>query len=126
MASGEMSFRIDVQGATELMEKIAATRTQLIEDVKRETSKAGKDIQRTARSLAKSKTMPGLSRSIFTRTKQFAAGIEITVEAKSPFGYIREFGAGRSGPHPFMLPAFEQHVPEWEQALADALERQPL
>ena len=124
--AGEMTFRMEVQGATELIEKIAATRVQLIEDVKRETSRAGKNIQRTARALARSKTMPGLSRSIYTNTKQFAAGIEITIEAKSPFGYIREFGAGRSGPHPFMGPAGERHIPEWEDALADCLDRQPL
>ena len=124
--AGEMSFRMDVQGATELVEKIAATRVQLVADVKRETLKSARDMQRTARALARSKSMPGLSRSIFTTTKQFAAGIEVTVEAKSPFGYIREFGAGRSGPHPFMLPALEKHQPEWEQALMDALDRQPL
>lgn len=124
--AGDMSFKVDFQGGTELIEKIKATRIQLIEDVKRETSRAGKDIQRTARALAKSKTMPGLSRSIYTHTKRFATGIEVTVEAKSPFGYIREFGAGRSGPRPFMAPAFDKHVPEWERALADALERQPL
>ena len=108
------------------MEKIKATQKQLVADVKRETSIAGQRMQRTARELARSKSMPGLSRSIYTNTKQFAAGIEITIEAKSPFGYIREFGAGRSGPHPFMLPALEKHQPEWEQALSAALERQPL
>lgn len=122
--AGEMTIRVD--GADELIAKIAATRAQLIEDVKRETAAAGKEIRQTARALARSKTMPGLSRSIFTKTRQFAAGIEITIEAKSPFGYIREFGAGRSGPHPFMLPALEKHQPEWEQALSAALERQPL
>ena len=124
--AGEMSFRMDVQGATELVEKIAATRVQLVADVKRETLKSARDMQRTARALARSKSMPGLSRSIFTNTKQSAAGIQVTVEAKSPFGYIREFGAGRSGPHPFMGPSFEKHEPEWEQALMDALDRQPL
>lgn len=124
--AGEMSFRMDVQGATELVEKIAATRVQLVADVKRETLKSARDMQRTARALARSKSMPGLSRSIFTTTKQFAAGIQVTVEAKSPFGYIREFGAGRSGPRPFMGPALEKHQPEWEQALMDALDRQPL
>lgn len=122
--AGEMTIRVD--GADELIAKIAATRAQLIEDVKRETAAAGKEIRQTARALARSKTMPGLSRSIFTKTRQFAAGIEVTVRTNSPFGYIREFGAGRSGPHPFMLPAFEEQLPKWEKALSDALERQPL
>jgi len=119
-----MTFRVD--GGQALIDKIAQTRVNLVVDVKRETLKAARDMQRTARSLAQSRTMPGLSRSIYTSTKQFAAGIEVTVEAKSPFGYIREFGAGRSGPMPFMLPALEKHCPEWESALADALDRQPL
>lgn len=119
-----MTFRVD--GGQALIDKIAQTRVNLVVDVKRETLKAARDMQRTARALARSKSMPGLSRSIYTNTKQFAAGIEVTVEAKSPFGYIREFGAGRSGPHPFMLPALEKHYPEWESALADALDRQPL
>ena len=125
MATSSMSFRVDVD-VEPLVEKIKATQKQLVADVKRETSIAGQRMQRTARELARSKSMPGLSRSIYTNTKQFAAGIEITIEAKSPFGYIREFGAGRSGPHPFMLPALESHLPGWEQALSAALERQPL
>lgn len=125
MATSSMSFRVDVD-VEPLVEKIKATQKQLVADVKRETSIAGQRMQRTARELARSKSMPGLSRSIYTNTKQFAAGIEITIEAKSPFGYIREFGAGRSGPHPFMLPALEAHLPGWEQALSAALERQPL
>lgn len=122
--AGEMTVKL--VGADELIAKIAATRVQLIADVKRETADAAKEIRQTARALARSKTMPGLSRSIFTRTRQFATGIEVTVQANSPFGYIREFGAGRSGPHPFMLPAMEQQLPKWEKALSDALERQPL
>lgn len=122
--AGEMTFRMT--GADELIQRIAETRVRLVADVKEETSKAAKNMQMTARSLATSKTMPGLSRSIYTKTKQFVNGIEVTVEAKSPFGYIREYGAGRSGPHPFMLPAFERHYPEWESALDAALERQPL
>lgn len=122
--AGEL--KIDVQGGQELIDKIAQTRTALVADVKRETLKAAKAMQQTARALAKSQTMPGLASSIFTSTKHTATGIEVTVEAKSPFGYIREFGAGRSGPHPFMMPALEKHYPEWESALADALDRQPL
>lgn len=124
--AGQMSFNVDAVGAEELVAKIAATRTQLIKDVKQVTSTAAKDMRQTARSLAKSKSMPGLSRSIYTQTRQFAAGIEITIEAKSEFGYIREFGAGRSGPRPFMGPALEKHQPGWERALMAALERQPL
>ena len=67
--------------------------------------------------------MPGLSGSIYTKTKQSADGIEVTVEAKSPFGLIREFGAGRSGPHPFMLPALMAELPSWEAKLSAAAER---
>jgi hypothetical protein len=77
-------------------------------------------MQRTARQLAKSKSMPGLAGSIYTKTRQLAAGTEVTVEAKSPFGLIREFGAGRSGPHPFMLPAVEQNLDGWEADMSDA------
>ena len=119
-----MTFRVD--GGDELLAKLAATRTQLVEDVKRETLAAAKDMQATARALAKSKTMPGLSRSIFTSTRQLAAGIEVTVEARSPFGYLREFGHGRTAPHPFMEPALNKHLPEWESAMKAALARQPL
>jgi HK97 gp10 family phage protein len=121
--AGEMTFKVDVQGATELMAKIKADRTQLLADARRETLAAGRRMRQTARALSKSQTMPGLSRSIDTSTKQYVTGIEVTVEAKSEFGYIREFGAGRSGPHPFMLPAFEQHLPGWERALSGCLER---
>lgn len=126
MAAGEMSFKVSAVGADELIAKIAATRTQLVQDVKDETSKAATSMRQTARALAKSESMPGLSRSIYTQTRQFAAGIEVTIEAKSEFGYIREFGAGRSGPHPFMGPALEKHQPEWEAGLMASLERQPL
>lgn len=119
-----MSFRVD--GGDELLAKLAATRAQLIGDVKRETAAAAKDMQATARALAKSQSMPGLSRSINTSTRQLATGIEVTVEARSPFGYLREFGHGRTAPHPFMEPALNKHLPEWESALKAALGRQPL
>lgn len=121
-----MTMTIRVDGADELIGKISATRTALLEDVRRETAAAGKAMRQTARGLAKSKSMPGLSRSIFTYTRQLAGGIEVTVEARSPFGYLREFGYGRAAPHPFMEPALHKHLPDLESALSDALARQPL
>jgi HK97 gp10 family phage protein len=113
-------FRIDTRELDALLAEMMANRAVVLPKVRAATNKAGKAMQSTARSLAKSKSMPGLSRSIYTKTRQLAAGTEITVEAKSPFGYIREFGAGRSGPHPFMLPALEQNVDAWEADMADA------
>jgi HK97 gp10 family phage protein len=113
-------FRIDTRELDALLAEMMANRAVVLPKVRAATNKAGKAMQSTARSLSKSKSMPGLSRSIYTKTRQLAAGTEITVEAKSPFGYIREFGAGRSGPHPFMLPALEQNVDAWEADMADA------
>lgn len=113
-------FRIDTRELDAVLAEMAANRAVVLPKVRAATNKAGKAMQATARSLAKSKSMPGLSRSIYTKTRQLAAGTEITVEAKSPFGLIREFGAGRSGPHPFMLPALEQNVDAWEADMADA------
>ena len=113
-------FNIDTRELDALLAEMMANRATVLPKVRATTNKAGKAMQTTARSLAKSKSMPGLSRSIYTKTRQLAAGTEITVEAKSPFGYIREFGAGRSGPHPFMLPALEQNLDAWEADMADA------
>jgi hypothetical protein len=113
-------FLIDASEATALMHELAAKNAQLLADVRRVTLNAGRQMRGTARSLSKSSSMPGLSNSIDTRTKQSVQGIEVTVEAKSPFGYIREFGAGRSGPHPFMLPALESGLPAWEAAISEA------
>lgn len=122
-------FNINAEAATRLMAEIQAKHTALLAEVRRDTLAAGRKMQATARQLAVSKSMPELRGSITTRTRQFANGIEVTVSPESPnrsgdeWGYIREFGAGRSGPHPFMLPALEQHVPAWEQNMADALAR---
>lgn len=116
-------FVMNADDATRLMERLAENKAKLLADIKRETMAAGRKIQATARENAKSKTMPGLSGSIYTNTKHSVSGTQVTVEAKSPFGYIREFGAGRSGPHPFMRPALDEHVPAWEQAIADAASR---
>src|SRR5690349_8378979 len=111
---------IDTRELDALLAEMVANRAAVLPKVRAATNKAGRAMQRTARQLAKSKSMPGLSRSIYTKTRQLAAGTEVTVEAKSPFGHIREFGAGRSGPHPFMLPALEQNVDAWEADMAEA------
>jgi hypothetical protein len=116
MAAG---FIIDASEAEALMKELAAKHAVLLADVKRVTLAAGRSMRQTARSLSKSQSMPGLSNSIDTKTKQTVAGIEVTIEAKSPWGYGREFGMGRSGPHPFMLPALEQGVPPWEAQISE-------
>lgn len=113
-------FLIDARELDALAAEIAANNSAVLFKVRAATNKAGKAMQRTARQLAKSKSMPGLAGSIYTKTRQLAAGTEITVEAKSPFGRIREYGAGRSGPHPFMLPALEQNLDPWEADMTDA------
>jgi len=115
-------FAINTAELDALLAEMMANRAAVLPKVRAATNKAGRAMQRTARSLAKSKSMPGLSRSIYTKTRQLAAGTEVTVEAKSPFGFIREFGAGRSGPHPFMLPALEQNLDSWESDMAEAAE----
>lgn len=115
-----IEFRIDSSQVAALVAEMAANHAVVLSKVRVATTKAGKAMQSTARQLSKSKSMPGLSGSIYTKTRQLAAGTEITVEARSPFGYIREFGAGRSGPHPFMLPALEQNLDAWENDMADA------
>jgi HK97 gp10 family phage protein len=113
-------FLIDASAAIALAVELERTKTLILFEVRRATNAAGKAMQSSARQNAKSRSMPGLSRSIYTKTKQLAGGTEITIEAKSPFGYIREFGAGRSGPHPFMLPALESNLGSWEDAMAAA------
>jgi hypothetical protein len=115
-----MEFRINARELDALVAEMAANHAVVLGKVRVATTKAGKAMQGTARSLSKSKSMPGLSGSIYTKTRQLAAGTEVTVEAKSPFGLIREFGAGRSGPHPFMLPALEQNLDAWESDMAAA------
>ena len=115
-----IEFRINAAELDALVAEMLANRTAVLFKVRAATNKAGRQMQRTARQLAKSKSMPGLSGSIYTKTRQLAAGTEVTIEAKSPFGSIREFGAGRSGPHPFMLPALEQNVDAWEADMAEA------
>lgn len=116
-------FTIDATAAEALMLELAHAKLLLVAEVHKETMASGKAIQATARSLSKSRSMPGLSGSIWTKTKKYANGTEVTVEAKSPFGSIREFGAGRSGPHPFMLPALMSELPNWEAKLAAATSR---
>jgi hypothetical protein len=110
-------IRMDATAATRLAVEVARNRALLLPEVKAITSATGLRIRTTARQLAKSERMPGLSRSIWTKTRHTVAGTEVTVEAASPFGYIREFGAGRSGPMPFMYPAYQAHVPAWQAAL---------
>jgi hypothetical protein len=116
-------FTINATDALRLMAELQAAHSVLVSEVRRDTLASGRTIQQMARSLARSKSMPGLAGSIYTKTRQTVSGIEVTVEAKSPFGLIREFGAGRSGPHPFMLPAMMAELPVWEQKMADATSR---
>lgn len=116
-------FTIDASEALALRAELEAAHTTLVAEVRKATSDAGRNMQATARSLAAHTSFRGLAGSIYTQTKQSASGIEVTVEAKSPFGYIEEFGAGRKGPHPFMLPALQSHLPAWEDSVAEAAGR---
>lgn len=117
------SFVVDASEALRLMAEIEARRSVLVSEAQRETIAAGQRMQSTARELAVSRTMPHLAGSITARVKRSVSGVEVTIEAKDKLGYVREFGAGRSGPHPFAGPAAEQHMPGWEQSLAALLGR---
>jgi hypothetical protein len=122
-------FIINASAATRLMEELKAAHVVLLSEVRKSTVQSGKAIQMGARGLVgSSASMPGLRGSIYTSTKQFASGTEVTVEAKSPFGFIREFGVtnlvgGSNAPRPFMLPAMMAELPRWEQSLAEATSR---
>lgn len=118
-----MSIVINTDDAERVRRELEAAHARLVAEVRTETIKAGNSMRDMARVLAQSRSMPDLAGSIGARVSPLVDGVTVTIEARSPFGYIREFGAGRSGPHPFMLPALEAGLDPWEQGMSAVADR---
>ncbi|MDJ0321831.1 HK97-gp10 family putative phage morphogenesis protein [Pseudarthrobacter sp. PS3-L1] len=76
--------------------------------------KTAKDIEGTAKTMAPVDT-GNLKNSIgVERTGDFSAEIGPTAN----YGIYLELGTSRMAPQPFMAPAFDKHLPAFEQAVA--------
>lgn len=117
-------FIVDASEAEKLSIEIAVNIASIMPNVRSATVAAGRRIQASARAKAPkgshTRRIPG---SIWTSTRQTVGGTEVTIESKDPLGAILEFGTSRSGPHPFMKPALDEHVDAWSQQIADIAAR---
>lgn len=113
-----MPITVDASQAAVAAAELRAATAVLLPAVRAEVLRGGRSMAQVARGLAVSSSFPDLAGSIDARAENTGDGVTVTVEAKSPWGYIREFGAGRSGPHPFMLPALERVEPALLEGVA--------
>ena len=72
------------------------------------------DIERTAKAAAPVDT-GALRASISTDTTATTAEVGPTVK----YGEFVELGTSRMGPQPFLGPAFDRHLPEFQRAVGD-------
>ena len=116
---------IDASDASRLAKEMAAHTKRLGALVQGVMRAQGPIIASEVQALAPvTNKVPGYSNTIRSRVTPVAAGATITVESSSPFGYILEFGAGRSGPHPHFEPVRDPAAARLEQllsALADTI-----
>lgn len=117
-------FIVDASEAERLATEIAVNIASIMPDVRNATVAAGRRIQASARARAPrgshTRRIPG---SIWTKTSQTVRGVEVTIESKDPMGSILEYGTSRSGPHPFMKAALDEHADAWANQIADIAAR---
>jgi HK97 gp10 family phage protein len=120
-----VEFRMDVTGASELADDLKKAADEVKREVRTSTIRGGKTIQREARANApRTRKVPGYPASIYSTITADTAGItEVTVESRSEFGHILEFGAGYSGPHPHFGPALDNEAGPFEDAVNDIVKR---
>lgn len=118
------SIVIDATAAARLAAEIAVRNRLLLPEVQQITDHFGKAMQSMAKALAPvTSTVPGYANTIERKPRLTAMGFSVTIESRSPFGYILEFGAGRSGPHPHFGPALQALDPPWTAAIMAAAAR---
>ncbi len=114
---------IDASDASRLAAQMAAHTAAFAAEVQAVLRTQGPVIAAEVKALApETSKVPGYSGTIRSKVTGLAAGGTITVESSSPFGFILEFGAGHSGPHPHFGPALEPAAARLEtllSALAD-------
>lgn len=110
---------IDASDASRLAKEMAAHTSKLGALIQGVMRAQGSVIEAEVKALAPvTSKVPGYTNTIRSRVTPVAAGATITVESSSPFGFILEFGAGRSGPHPHFGPVFDPAAARVEQLLS--------
>lgn len=119
MAAG---FIIDATEADELMKELLDKRARIVTTIARVTLEHARLMRASARARApRGPHTQGFANSIDTRTKHYATGTEVTIEAKHPLGAILEYGTAKSRPWNMFGAAAETGIPAWEKALGDAV-----
>lgn len=115
---------IDASDASRLAKDMAAHTARLGAEIQTLMRATGPVIAGQVRALApNTNKVPGYSGTIRSKVTGIAVGATITVESTSQFGFILEFGAGRSGPHPHFGPVFDPATAALETALSALVDR---
>ena len=121
-----MSAIIDDAQVVKLAADMRRSAALSLVEITATTVRAGKNIQREARSAAPSGGhVPGYAGKITTSTKKSAWSIEAEVgplqSGQGALGEILEFGTARNAPHPHLMPAADAEIPVWLRYVAQAL-----
>lgn len=115
-------FIIDASEAEALMNELAVKRGTIVAKVQKITLDHARQMRAAVRAGSpRSPYLPGFANSVDTRTKQFANGTEVTIEAKHPLGAVLEYGTARSRPWNMFGAAADVGIPAWETAIGDAV-----
>jgi hypothetical protein len=117
---------IDDSQLVKLAADIAKSPALSMVEIVATTVRAGKTIQRDAKSAAPSGPhIPGYAGTITTTTKKTAWSVEAEVgplqSGQGALGEILEFGTARSAPHPHLMPAADSEIPVWLRYVSQAL-----
>lgn len=113
-----MSIVINADSARVLAAELSAQRKLIPHEVFLVTETFAEIMRSQAAAMAPvTNKVPGYAGTIRKKVKRTMMGVEATIESTSPFGYILEFGAGYSGPHPHFGPAFNFNKDAYESAV---------
>jgi HK97 gp10 family phage protein len=112
-----INVEIDLAGAEELVQALNRLDSEMQAQVQQRLAEWAETVKIEASRLVSVRT--GYLRStIFARTQQWQA----EVGAEAAYAAAVEFGTTRASARPFIQPALQQHLPELERVLLEALD----
>lgn len=113
------AIKIDASAANKLAAEVSAQRKLIPPAVIKVVQQHAEIMRAQAQAAAPvTNRVPGYPGTIKKKVKASMMGAEAEIFTSSPFGFILEFGAGYSGPHPHFGPAFNSGQGPFESAVA--------
>lgn len=113
-----MAISVTVEGVAEAIKALKIYEAKTIAEVKAVVATSAQSIQRNAK--VRSPVDTGFLRSSI-EIQFFLSGLAAIVEATAEYAGYVEFGTRYQTPQPFLIPSYEEEMPNYLRAAGEAL-----